>query len=274
MTETIDKGKALFDAAYHGDAAAVDALLIAGAPLDARDKRRNTPLMVAAANGHDDTVGVLIDSGTYGNVYNFGSIAAYGGYAGVAIYSRGASADYIYNQGSITGSIWTGAGDDTMYNGVDGVWCERVLQHVVDADRVIGEFARVTRPGGRICLIDTDWESLAFDGLPDAWAAEVTAHMHGGTADGQPIGRTLRRRLVRAGLSEVVSSADYESGAVTSEDLDDKEVVHFDRLGVAVVSGNEAVQALAAAASDADSPIQLIEPEYVAQLSSAETASR
>lgn len=76
-----------------------------------------------------------------------------------------------------------------------------------------------------------------------------------------------------AGLSEVVSSADYESGAVTSEDLDDKEVVHFDRLGVAVISGNEAVQALAAAASDADSPIQLIEPEYVAQLSSAETAS-
>jgi SAM-dependent methyltransferase len=94
---------------------------------------------------------------------------------------------------------------DLPDRGVDGVWCERVLQHVADADRVIGEFVRVTRPGGRICLIDTDWESLAFDGLPDAWAGEVTAHMRGMAADGQHIGRTLRRRLVRAGLSEVAA---------------------------------------------------------------------
>src|SRR4051812_28978527 len=39
---------------------------------------------------------------------------------------------------------------------VDGVWCERVLQHVDDADTAIAELIRVTRPGGRICLIDTD----------------------------------------------------------------------------------------------------------------------
>jgi SAM-dependent methyltransferase len=102
----------------------------------------------------------------------------------------------------VTGDV---ADLDLPDRGVDGVWCERVLQHVADADRVIGEFVRVTRPGGRICLIDTDWESLAFDGLPDAWAGEVTAHMRGMAADGQHIGRTLRRRLVRAGLSEVAA---------------------------------------------------------------------
>ena len=47
MTGTIDtreKGKALLDAAYRGDAGAADALLIAGAPLDARDRRGNTQI--------------------------------------------------------------------------------------------------------------------------------------------------------------------------------------------------------------------------------------
>jgi ankyrin repeat protein len=56
MTDMLNKAKALFDAAYRGEAGAVDALLIAGAPLDARDRRGNTPLMVAAANGHDEVV--------------------------------------------------------------------------------------------------------------------------------------------------------------------------------------------------------------------------
>ena len=54
----------------------------------------------------------------------------------------------------------------------DGVWCERVLQHVDDADVAIGELIRVTRPGGRVCLIDTDWDSLAFDGVPPGLAAD------------------------------------------------------------------------------------------------------
>ena len=102
----------------------------------------------------------------------------------------------------VTGDV---TGLDLPDRSVDGVWCERVLQHVTDADRVIGEFTRVTRPGGRICLIDTDWESLAFDGLPADWAAEVAAHMYGGATGGPYVGRTLRRRLVRAGLSDVAA---------------------------------------------------------------------
>ncbi|MEV6303971.1 methyltransferase domain-containing protein [Actinoplanes sp. NPDC051861] len=87
---------------------------------------------------------------------------------------------------------------------VDGVWCERVLQHVEDADRAIGELIRVTRPGGRICLIDTDWASLAFDGMPAGLGDLVLGHTRGHFTPPQfDMGRTLRRRLVAAGLTGV-----------------------------------------------------------------------
>lgn len=87
---------------------------------------------------------------------------------------------------------------------VDGVWCERVLQHVDDADGAIAELIRVTKPGGRVCLIDTDWSSLAFDGVPDELAQIVIAAMHGRLTPRQrDMGRTLRRRLVDARLTDV-----------------------------------------------------------------------
>ncbi|SFF04683.1 Methyltransferase domain-containing protein [Actinoplanes philippinensis] len=90
---------------------------------------------------------------------------------------------------------------------VDGVWCERVLQHVDDADATIGELLRVTRPGGRICLVDTDWGSLAFDGMPGGLGAVVMAHVNGHFTPRQfDMGRTLRRRLVAAGLRDVVTA--------------------------------------------------------------------
>jgi 2-polyprenyl-3-methyl-5-hydroxy-6-metoxy-1,4-benzoquinol methylase len=86
----------------------------------------------------------------------------------------------------------------------DGVWCERVLQHVTDADAAIGELARVTRPGGRVCLIDTDWLSLTFDGVPDDLAEVVAGTLRETMPAFQnTMGRTLRRRLVRAGLGDV-----------------------------------------------------------------------
>ncbi|MEV0901050.1 methyltransferase domain-containing protein [Actinoplanes sp. NPDC049802] len=90
---------------------------------------------------------------------------------------------------------------------VDGVWCERVLQHVDDADRAIGEMIRVTRPGGRICLIDTDWDSLAFDGMPAGLGEVVLAHVRGNFTPRQhDMGRTLRRRLVASGLSRLTAT--------------------------------------------------------------------
>ncbi|WP_127501800.1 methyltransferase domain-containing protein [Actinoplanes solisilvae] len=96
---------------------------------------------------------------------------------------------------------------DLPAGSVDGVWCERVLQHVDDADLAIAEMVRVTRPGGRLCLIDTDWSSLAFDGVPPGLARTVVADMHGRLTPRQvDMGRTLRRRLVGKGLKDVYAT--------------------------------------------------------------------
>jgi ubiquinone/menaquinone biosynthesis C-methylase UbiE len=86
----------------------------------------------------------------------------------------------------------------------DGVRTERVLQHLADPDAAVAELVRVTRSGGRVCLVDTDWESLASDGLPDGlvermWRSVTVARQHHAS-----MGRTLRRRLVRAGLVDVL----------------------------------------------------------------------
>jgi len=87
----------------------------------------------------------------------------------------------------------------------DGVRMERVAQHVGDLDGLVTEAIRITRPGGRIVLVDSDWGSLVvYPGdrelveritgvfasriLPDAWA-----------------GRRLHDALLRHGLVDVRS---------------------------------------------------------------------
>jgi ubiquinone/menaquinone biosynthesis C-methylase UbiE len=40
---------------------------------------------------------------------------------------------------------------------------ERLLQHVDDGPRVMAEMIRVTAPGGRLVVADTDWASLSVD---------------------------------------------------------------------------------------------------------------
>jgi class 3 adenylate cyclase/ubiquinone/menaquinone biosynthesis C-methylase UbiE len=87
----------------------------------------------------------------------------------------------------------------------DGVRMERVIQHVGDIDGLVTEAIRITRSGGRIVLVDSDWGSLmVYPGdrvlvdsitgvfashiLPEAWA-----------------GRRLHDSLLRHGLVDVRS---------------------------------------------------------------------
>lgn len=57
----------------------------------------------------------------------------------------------------------------------DAVRSERMLQWVPDPARAVAEMARVVRPGGLVCLTDSDWSTLDLDiGDPDL-AARVRA---------------------------------------------------------------------------------------------------
>lgn len=83
----------------------------------------------------------------------------------------------------------------------DGVRAERVLQHLSDPDGAIGELARVTRPGGRVCVIDTDWTSWTCDGFDHL--DEVVAALP--LPNSPDAGRRVRSRMLRAGLREVTT---------------------------------------------------------------------
>ncbi|MFG1606101.1 methyltransferase domain-containing protein [Actinoplanes sp. NPDC049265] len=89
----------------------------------------------------------------------------------------------------------------------DGVRTERVVQHVADADRAIAELTRVLRPGGRMCMIDTDWDSLLVDGSPEGFNDRARTLVNVLNASRPPhsmaSGRALRRRMHQAGLTDL-----------------------------------------------------------------------
>jgi ubiquinone/menaquinone biosynthesis C-methylase UbiE len=58
----------------------------------------------------------------------------------------------------------------------DAVRTERVLMHVSEPLEALTELSRVTRPGGRILLIEPDHRRLALDtDAPDVWLRIITA---------------------------------------------------------------------------------------------------
>ncbi|MBO4270865.1 methyltransferase domain-containing protein [Microbispora triticiradicis] len=88
----------------------------------------------------------------------------------------------------------------------DVVWCERVLQHVADPDSAVRALARTLAPGGRLCVIDVDWSGLVVDGVDQTVTARVLDAFRGKVSH-PTVGRTLRRRLLRAGLVDPVLRA-------------------------------------------------------------------
>jgi SAM-dependent methyltransferase len=97
---------------------------------------------------------------------------------------------------------------DLPTDSFDGVRCERLLLHVPDPAVVLDEMVRVTRPGGRIVVVDIDMDLLALD-LPDVDRNFLRRAVHA-MADvmsaGQ-IGRQLPRRFREAKLDDVVYRA-------------------------------------------------------------------
>jgi SAM-dependent methyltransferase len=84
----------------------------------------------------------------------------------------------------------------------DGCRSERTLQWVDSPEAALAEFMRVTRRGGTVVVIDTDWGTFAPYHPDPATTARIQAALFG-RRPGFTIGRRLRSLFVNAGLDDV-----------------------------------------------------------------------
>ncbi|TDD59583.1 methyltransferase domain-containing protein [Kribbella antibiotica] len=122
--------------------------------------------------------------------------------------SAGLRAEAVRRSGPSEVEFVEGLADKLPFDdeSVDVVRCERVLQHVEDPAGSVREMARVLRPGGRIVLIDTDWQTAIIHPADP----EVLQRMVGSflAQSANPYsGRQLRGQLVGAGLEIAGESA-------------------------------------------------------------------
>lgn len=87
--------------------------------------------------------------------------------------------------------------DDATF---DVVRCERVLQHVGEPVRAVAEMARVLKSGGRIALIDTDWQTAIIHPADPDVVGRISGHLMGQSAN-PTAGRQLRGLLAEAALT-------------------------------------------------------------------------
>ncbi|GAA3178524.1 methyltransferase domain-containing protein [Nonomuraea roseoviolacea subsp. carminata] len=84
---------------------------------------------------------------------------------------------------------------------VDRARTDRVLQHVEDPSRVLAEFRRVARPGGRIVMAEPDWDGLLVDSRDPAMSRGLTRFVATEVVRNATVGRGLARMCEEAGLT-------------------------------------------------------------------------
>jgi SAM-dependent methyltransferase len=98
----------------------------------------------------------------------------------------------------------------------DACRTERVLQHLPDPDHAVTEMARVLKSGGRVAMMEPDWDGLLIDGRDPILSSAIWRHYRLGVR--QPmIGRRLRGLLVQTGFVDV--SVEANANVLTDYDV-------------------------------------------------------
>ena len=84
----------------------------------------------------------------------------------------------------------------------DAVRTERMLMHVPNAKQALYEMARVLRPGGRMAVLDFDWDSQFCDSPYKDTTRKIVTSFSDGMKNGW-IGRQLPRLFREVGMTDV-----------------------------------------------------------------------
>lgn len=85
----------------------------------------------------------------------------------------------------------------------DRVLCKNVLEYVDSAEATITEIARVTKPSGKVVLIDSDWDMLALDVNDEALHDRILRAVKTAATREPRIGRKLARLCKAAALRDI-----------------------------------------------------------------------